>query len=187
MFIFSTNLGSAEHTSGFLGPLIHFLFPDLSPKGLDNTLFFIRKSAHIFEYAVLSVLWFSALTQDRENSWKTVYIALGVAITYACFDELHQRFVPTRTGSLIDVGIDSLGAIFGLAIWKGCPLLLPVSTKIKLRYFGWWFAWGCFSTIMLLIVMQGGGLLFEQMLYLIFFIGIVSGTGGFAYRVYYSR
>jgi VanZ family protein len=30
-------------------------------------------------------------------------------LTYAISDEIHQTFVPTRTGSLTDVFIDSVG------------------------------------------------------------------------------
>jgi VanZ family protein len=41
---------------------------------------------------------------------------------YAVTDEIHQAFVPERACALMDVGIDSAGALFGcllvLVIWK---------------------------------------------------------------------
>jgi len=36
--------------------------------------------------------------------------AFFLTILYAAFDEAHQCFVETRVGSLLDVGVDALGA-----------------------------------------------------------------------------
>jgi VanZ family protein len=49
-------------------------------------------------------------------SGKTAAAALGIAVLYAATDEFHQNFVPNRTGSLKDVGIDTAGALLGLGI-----------------------------------------------------------------------
>jgi len=38
----------------------------------------------------------------------------GHLLGYALSDEFHQSFVPVRSASLIDVGIDLLGAVVGL-------------------------------------------------------------------------
>ena len=37
-------------------------------------------------------------------------------IFYAVFDEIHQMFIPGRTGMIQDIGIDTLGAFFGILI-----------------------------------------------------------------------
>jgi VanZ family protein len=44
--------------------------------------------------------------------------AFGVAVAYAATDEFHQTFVHGRHGSPIDVGIDAVGALIGLGIWR---------------------------------------------------------------------
>jgi len=38
-------------------------------------------------------------------------------ILYAITDEIHQLFVPGRTSSPLDVGIDSLGIVTGIVIF----------------------------------------------------------------------
>ena len=38
----------------------------------------------------------------------------GIGIFYACTDEIHQLFVPDRSGQLTDVLIDSIGLTLGL-------------------------------------------------------------------------
>ena len=44
--------------------------------------------------------------------------AFAATIAYACTDEFHQTFVRGRHGSPIDVAIDALGALIGLAVWR---------------------------------------------------------------------
>jgi VanZ family protein len=60
----------------------------------------------MLEYAVLAVLLWRALRQEAA--------ALGLAVAYACTDELHQVFVRGRHASLVDVAIDGIGAAVGL-------------------------------------------------------------------------
>jgi VanZ family protein len=72
----------------------------------------MRKLAHVTEYAILSYFWFRAFNQGgRTWSPRSAVWALAFSITYALLDEYHQTFVPSRTASLVDVGIDSLGAL----------------------------------------------------------------------------
>jgi len=49
---------------------------------------------------------------------------------------------------------------------------------IAMKYFGWWFAWGIFSTIMVFIVLKGGSLAFQSQLIVIFGVGVVTGLSG---------
>jgi VanZ family protein len=68
----------------------------------------IKKSGHVFEYAVLSFWVWYALDFRRERVWFAWLIALLFAIT----DEIHQSFVPGRTPSVWDVAIfDTLGIL----------------------------------------------------------------------------
>ena len=43
-------------------------------------------------------------------------VSIGVGIIYAISDELHQSFIPGRSPSAIDVGIDTAGVIIGILV-----------------------------------------------------------------------
>lgn len=77
--------------------------------------FFIRKAAHVTEYAVLTfLLWQTfAATSLRK---KVALPAAGVlSVLYAASDEWHQSLVPNRTGHAIDVyTFDLLGVVLML-------------------------------------------------------------------------
>jgi VanZ family protein len=63
----------------------------------------VKKGAHFSAYAALYAF---ALRATR-NPW----IALALAIVYAASDEYHQSFVMGRNGTVMDVLIDSVGAL----------------------------------------------------------------------------
>lgn len=100
--------------------MIQHMFPvtrSLDMAGyLAHMSFIIRKLAHFNEYAVLGVL---SVLCAREYQMKNAYmIGFVWSVVYACSDEFHQLFVPGRSGQLIDVCIDSSGALFGiLCLW----------------------------------------------------------------------
>ena len=88
----------------------------------------LRKSAHIIEYAVLSILLGRALVttwrarNDHETPKRTLLVRawwLGVVLAtlYAATDEFHQSFVPRRGAHIEDVLIDALSATAALGIW----------------------------------------------------------------------
>ncbi len=56
IFLGSTDLMSAEHTSRFIVPFLRWLKPDISPETLASIHFIVRKCAHLGEYAVLALL-----------------------------------------------------------------------------------------------------------------------------------
>jgi VanZ family protein len=71
-----------------------------------------RKLGHVTGYALLTALWWWAL---RSVAARPLLIAVCVAFAYAASDEFHQSFVTGRTGTPVDVAIDSIG--IGLAAW----------------------------------------------------------------------
>ena len=74
----------------------------------------VRKLAHFSEFALLGFLVRLLMRSYRIRAgamW-----AWLAATLYACTDEVHQMFVGARGPSLVDVGIDSLGAAAGVAI-----------------------------------------------------------------------
>lgn len=116
IFIGSTDLMSAEHTSRFLVPFLRWLAPDISTATVATIQLFFRKCAHLTEYAILAALFYRALSQGRNNFWRAAIFTFVVAAIYASLDEFHQSFVPSRTGAAWDVMIDTCGAVVGLAI-----------------------------------------------------------------------
>jgi VanZ family protein len=73
--------------------------------------FFYHKLAHVLVY---SILFITSL-----RSFRNYQNAIIFGILYAISDEIHQTFVPTRTGSVYDVLLDTF-AIFltFLLIWR---------------------------------------------------------------------
>jgi VanZ family protein len=124
-FIFSASTAgmSFGHTSRFLGPILRWIDPDMSQETIQTLVAIIRKMAHVFEYAVLCVLVWWALRRPkwrdtRPWSWRQCFSAFAVASVYAMTDEFHQAFVPSRGASVMDVGLDMIGAAAGiLFLW----------------------------------------------------------------------
>lgn len=77
--------------------------------------FAIRKSAHMFSYAILAIFWFMSI-YDGKSIKKTFITSLFIAFIYACTDEVHQLFIPGRSGEIRDVLVYFTGAIIGLFI-----------------------------------------------------------------------
>ena len=113
IFAMSTGLGSAEHTSRFVGPFLHWLLPQAPPETIATLHFLIRKAGHFTEYAILALLLRRAIGHD---GLKPFGLALLVAATYAATDEFHQSFVPGRTPARGDVLIDTSGALVALLV-----------------------------------------------------------------------
>lgn len=78
---------------------------------------FIRKMAHASEYALLALLFTYGFYHLEYPLVKTIIISFVCTFLYACTDEFHQLFVEGRSGQVIDVMIDSSGAIIALAIF----------------------------------------------------------------------
>lgn len=113
IFLMSTGRFSAEQTSRVVGPLLAFFFPGITPEQLETAHWVVRKGGHVAEYFVLGLLLFRAFRAgsiDRRRLRWAVW-AVIVSIAYAASDEFHQSFVATRTPSVIDVGIDTAGAM----------------------------------------------------------------------------
>ncbi len=73
--------------------------------------------AHVVEFGVMAVLARRLLRRYQVLTAPYLWIAvLFVAIGYGATDELHQSFVPGRDPSWQDVGLDSVGALIGLAL-----------------------------------------------------------------------
>ena len=139
----STNVASSANTGRLLYPIFHFLF------GLDFARFavwhlYIRKIGHFVGYFTLSLLLFRAWRATiliPHGLWSIRWAGIAFFMTslVACLDEWHQAYLPSRTGTIHDVILDSSAAliaqilIFGLSHIrgglnpKGSTLEIPLS------------------------------------------------------------
>jgi VanZ family protein len=116
VFVGSSDLMSAEHTSRFIGPFLRWFAPDIPDATIASVQLFVRKCAHLTEYAVLAALLYRAFRQNIARSWRAAIFAFFVTAACASLDEFHQAFVASRTGAPLDVGVDCCGAVIGLAV-----------------------------------------------------------------------
>lgn len=107
-----------SETSRFIRPLLHFLFPNSPEATIDLIHGYIRKSAHLFEYAVLAALTARALAESSAAVLKkySYALALLLVLIVASIDEFHQSYEPSRTSSPYDVLIDVTGGAIAIAI-----------------------------------------------------------------------
>lgn len=123
IFSASTDALSSGNTSRIIGPIVRWLFPSIDDATLWTIVAVLRKSAHVVEYAILSLLVWRALRKPvrgdvRPWKWSHALWALAWAVLYSFSDEFHQGFVPSREGSIRDVGFDTAGAVLGLlTVW----------------------------------------------------------------------
>ena len=124
IFLFSAQQGpeSAELSNGVtltvakvVKPNYESLPPAAKVNFLNTLSTVIRKNAHFCEFALLG---FNLMGLFRLRRWErpalsSLPLAWGVATLYAGTDELHQLFVSERGPALLDVGIDSAGALTG--------------------------------------------------------------------------
>lgn len=79
--------------------------------------FVIKKAAHLFVYAVLSVLIYRSLKLTTHYSKLYLLIfTITITILYAISDEFHQTFTLGRGPTLRDVFIDLAGGLTGIMV-----------------------------------------------------------------------
>lgn len=126
----STNTMSSEHTSRFLRPLFDRLFGSFSDTAWDLFHHILRKSGHFVGYGTVGFTFLRAwlYTLGRRGatallSWRlesTILAIFSTAIVASC-DEFHQSFIPSRTGTPVDVLLDTAGATtLCLLVWLIC-------------------------------------------------------------------
>src|SRR5262245_18737172 len=79
MFVSSTSVMSAEHTSRYIVPFLLWVKPGMSSRAIWTTLVIIRKCAHVFEYTILALLLWRALRSLPALHAKTLMV-FGAAL-----------------------------------------------------------------------------------------------------------
>ncbi len=98
----------------------------------------VSVSAHLLEYGILALLLSRALKDSpgfRGRARPRFTASLALAFLYGATDEWHQSFVPGRSCSLLDLGVDLAGAALALAVasfWERRRLRNP-RRRVSLR------------------------------------------------------
>ena len=77
----------------------------------------VRKSAHFTIYFLLGLFIISYIKEYKVITNKEVLITILVVFLYACSDEIHQIFVPGRSGEIRDILIDTLGGSLSSSLY----------------------------------------------------------------------
>lgn len=81
---------------------------------IEDSRFFIRKTAHFFLYLVLGILIYLNVKDVKKIN--PIIISLMFCILYACSDEIHQMFINERTAKVLDILIDTTGSLTGILL-----------------------------------------------------------------------
>jgi VanZ family protein len=76
--------------------------------------FVVKKGGHAIGYGLLALSYWRGLGMKKGRMW----LACMLATMYAITDEFHQTYTPGRNASVLDVLIDSLGAVLAILIWR---------------------------------------------------------------------
>jgi VanZ family protein len=109
----STEWFGADHTSGPLRLIWEAIFGPVTNARWNVIHFMIRKSGHFFGYGFIGVAWLRAwwMTLPQSHFLEDTFLALIGTSLVASLDELHQTYLPNRTGSIWDVLLDCTGAL----------------------------------------------------------------------------
>ena len=140
----SSDWFSAAHTRSIIEGFFWWLFPSWTPYSIYKAHLVVRKCAHFFEYAVLAIFVMRGFAGSQTQGPSTPaphpgnskpellgtpaprslrMTMLGVVLLcamVATIDEVHQHFVPSRTGSPYDVLLDTTGSTVAMLLltWR---------------------------------------------------------------------
>jgi VanZ family protein len=72
---------------------------------------------HFVEYLIFAYLLQRSCRDLYGNRFDVILLGIVVGILYGASDEFHQNFVENRVAALADFFADSLGILFGTAIY----------------------------------------------------------------------
>ena len=114
IFFFSNQNGElSSQSSGLVVNIVNSIL-QIFNSNIDISIyptatFIIRKLAHMFLYFTLYLITYYLMYQL--NIKKRKNLALLFCLFYATTDEIHQLFINERSGQILDVGIDMMGAL----------------------------------------------------------------------------
>ena len=127
IFKFSSSNGeeSTKQSMGLIGKTIGFVAEIINPDITEEEKIIlyekyhipVRKLAHISEYFVLCLLVCMFFSTYNISCIKVIIYSFILCFLYACSDEIHQLYVPGRSGNIKDVFVDSIGISLVLVVY----------------------------------------------------------------------
>lgn len=117
IFYLSTGGWSLSSTGRFLAGGLGLLHLTLSTPSFEILHFCVRKAAHLTEYAIFGILLCKSSEEPPIPWLQRLLGCFLIVAVYSLTDEYHQSFVPGRTPSLTDCGIDSIGGAMGILLY----------------------------------------------------------------------
>lgn len=114
---------TAFHAAFWFWPGFSELSTEAQAAWIESVQFWVRKAAHFLVYGGLGALLYGDFllfhwSRPMKAGWAWV-----VGTLYAASDEIHQLFVPGRSGQLRDVLLDSAGVAAGILLAWAVGLL----------------------------------------------------------------
>jgi len=124
----STPAFGSEHTSAPLRWFFEHVFGPVPDWRWGSIHHFLRKTGHFIGYGLVGVTWLRALwmTFDRWSFLRSSFLAIIGTALIASSDEIHQTFLPNRTGLFSDVILDCCGAfVLQLLVYAALRIFRP--------------------------------------------------------------
>ena len=107
---------SSANTGRLLYAIVTFILGPIDPDAFAIIHALLRKIGHVIGYGILSFLLFRAwrtTLRPKTQAWNLLWAVVSFVMTaaVASLDEWHQTYLPSRTGTLHDVVLDSLAAL----------------------------------------------------------------------------
>lgn len=118
----STTSGSViESVLSIFYPGFDGLSQDARTELIASFQFIARKTAHFSIYAILGLLSFLTVISYRNLKFGLrTALSAAICLLYAVSDEIHQLFVPGRSGEIRDVCIDFCGSLLMITFSALC-------------------------------------------------------------------
>lgn len=124
VFWFSSQVGdtSKSQSGNTIRRIITFFNKNITTENLEMIVEalqpFVRKLAHFSIYTLGGMLIYNLINKYDLNKKVKIIYTIVIGALYAASDEIHQLFVPYRSGQITDVLIDTCGVITGIIIFN---------------------------------------------------------------------
>ena len=111
---------SSKVSGGITEKVVHVITKDnekVTQTQKDTIETIIRKCAHFVLYAIGGYLVANFVNTTKAQDRRILLYAILFTFTYAITDEVHQLFVPGRSGEIRDVIIDTAGGSCGAVLF----------------------------------------------------------------------
>ena len=118
VFYLSTQAFGPNMSRAFLAWTLNLLQLPVSSSTFGLLHAFLRGLAHLIEYAIFALLLYGLPVEKSRGPWRPrrAMFCIVVATLYSLSDEFHQLFVPGRHASLLDCGLDGIGAALAMLV-----------------------------------------------------------------------